>query len=71
MVSSNEAFYLDEFPDKVVIVGGGYIAVEFPGILNGLGRTTLLYRGRFFSGFSMSVYENSSPKTAGKRIEFV
>ena len=32
VITSNEAFYLDEFPERVVVVGGGYIAVEFAGI---------------------------------------
>lgn len=45
-ITSNEAFYLPEFPKRVTIVGGGYIAVEFAGIFRGLGaETTLLYRG--------------------------
>lgn len=45
-ISSNEAFHLAEFPKRVVVAGGGYIAVEFAGIFNGLGaETTLIYRG--------------------------
>ncbi len=45
-ISSNEAFHLDELPGSILIAGGGYIAVEFAGIFNGLGvETTLLYRG--------------------------
>jgi glutathione reductase (NADPH) len=45
-ISSNEAFHLDELPRRVLIVGGGYIAVEFASIFNGLGAdTTLAYRG--------------------------
>ncbi len=45
-MTSNEAFHLDELPGHITIVGGGYIAVEFAGIFNGLGvATTLLYRG--------------------------
>jgi len=45
-ISSNEMFYLDQLPEKAVVVGGGYIAVEFAGILNGLGvETHLVYRG--------------------------
>jgi glutathione reductase (NADPH) len=44
-ITSNEAFHLKELPASVLIVGGGYIAVEFAGIFNGLGsRTTLVYR---------------------------
>lgn len=45
-ITSNEAFHLETLPKRVAIVGGGYIAVEFASILNGLGvETTLLYRG--------------------------
>ena len=45
-VSSNEMFSLDKLPKTAVVVGGGYIAVEFAGILNGLGvETHLVYRG--------------------------
>ncbi|CAA0119453.1 Glutathione amide reductase [BD1-7 clade bacterium] len=46
VITSNEAFYLDACPERVVIIGGGYIAVEFAGIFNGLGvETHLVYRG--------------------------
>jgi glutathione reductase (NADPH) len=45
-ITSNEIFHLDQLPKKAVIVGGGYIAIEFAGILNGLGvETKLIYRG--------------------------
>lgn len=45
-LSSNEMFSLDQLPKTAVVVGGGYIAVEFAGILNGLGvETHLVYRG--------------------------
>ena len=45
-ITSNEAFHLEKLPSSVVIAGGGYIAVEFAGIFNGLGvDTTLVYRG--------------------------
>ena len=45
-ITSNEAFHLDDLPKRIVVAGGGYIAVEFAGIFNGLGvETTLLYRG--------------------------
>ena len=45
-ISSNEAFHLPELPRRVVIQGGGYIAVEFAGIFAGLGaHVTLVYRG--------------------------
>jgi len=43
--TSNEAFHLDSLPRRVVVMGGGYIAVEFASIFNGLGvETTLVYR---------------------------
>uniref|UniRef100_UPI003BAB573D glutathione-disulfide reductase n=1 Tax=Stappia sp. TaxID=1870903 RepID=UPI003BAB573D len=46
VITSNEAFHLSDFPKRIVVAGGGYIAVEFAGIFNGLGaETTLLYRG--------------------------
>ncbi|WP_122677663.1 glutathione-disulfide reductase [Pseudomonas viridiflava] len=56
-ISSNEAFFLKELPKRIVVVGGGYIAVEFASIFNGLGaETTLVYRGEMFlRGFDGSV----------------
>jgi len=48
-ITSNEAFFLDRLPPRVLIGGGGYIAVEFAGIFNGLGsHVTQLYRGPLF-----------------------
>ena len=45
-ITSNEIFHLDELPESILIVGGGYIASEFAGIMNGLGvKTTQFYRG--------------------------
>ncbi len=45
-ISSNEMFRLDAIPGHIVIVGGGYIAVEFAAIMNGLGaRVCIVYRG--------------------------
>jgi len=45
-ISSNEAFYLKALPRRVIVVGGGYIAVEFAHIFHGLGcDTTLVIRG--------------------------
>ena len=56
-ISSNEAFFLKELPKRVLVVGGGYIAVEFAGIFHGLGASTsLLYRGDLFlRGFDGAV----------------
>ncbi|CUH99762.1 glutathione-disulfide reductase [Leisingera aquaemixtae] len=45
-ITSNEMFTLDKLPESLLIVGGGYIACEFAGIMNGLGvETTQYYRG--------------------------
>ena len=45
-ITSNEAFSLEKLPARALVVGGGYIAVEFASIFNGLGvKTTLAYRG--------------------------
>lgn len=47
VITSDEIFYLEQLPQKALVVGGGYIAVEFAGILNGLGvQTELAYRGK-------------------------
>lgn len=56
-ISSNEAFYLDELPRRIAIVGAGYIAVEFAGIFHGLGvETHLIYRGnRLLRGFDEDI----------------
>ena len=44
-ITSNEMFLLDELPKSILIVGGGYIACEFAGIMNGLGvKTTQMLR---------------------------
>ena len=46
VISSNEAFHLAELPKRILIQGGGYIAVEFACIFAGLGsEVTLVYRG--------------------------
>jgi glutathione reductase (NADPH) len=56
-ISSNECFHLEKLPERVVVVGGGYIALEFAGIFNGLGsKTTVLYRGeQVLRGFDHDV----------------
>jgi glutathione reductase (NADPH) len=59
-ISSNEAFHLPELPRRVVIQGGGYIAVEFAGIFAGLGaHVTLIYRGEnILRGFDDDVRQH-------------
>lgn len=70
IISSNEAFYLETFPKRTIVVGGGYIAVEFAGIFNGLGSEThLLYRGDLFlRGFDQDIREFTASEMAKKGI---
>ena len=60
VISSNEVFYLEHLPKRCVVVGGGYIAVEFASIFHGLGcKTSLLYRGeQFLRGFDQGLRDH-------------
>ena len=57
VIVSDDAFTLEALPERVVIIGGGYIACEFAGIFAGLGcKTTQIYRGgRLLNGFDPEV----------------
>lgn len=57
MITSNEVFHLKQQPKRIVIVGGGYIALEFAGIFNGFGSAvTVLYRGeQILRGFDEDI----------------
>ncbi|PSL15190.1 NADPH-glutathione reductase [Marinobacterium halophilum] len=70
VISSNEVFDLEHFPQDVLVVGGGYIAVEFAGIFAGLGaRTELIYRGDLFlRGFDQEVREFTAQEVAKKGV---
>ncbi len=71
VISSNEAFYLETFPRRVLVVGGGYIAVEFSGIFNGLGAEThQFYRGPLFlRGFDEDVRQFIAGEMRQKGVE--
>ena len=73
VITSNEAFYLDRLPDRIIIVGGGYIAVEFAGILHGLGvDTTLVYRGELFlRGFDAETREILAEEMRNKGVKLL
>src|ERR1700729_2240446 len=60
VISSNEAFHLPELPRRIVIQGGGYIALEFAGIFAGFGSdVTVVYRGdNILRGFDEDVREH-------------
>jgi len=70
-ISSNEAFHLDRLPERPIVVGGGYIAVEFAGILHGLGaEVTQLYRGPLFlRGFDDDVRRHLAEELRGQGID--
>jgi glutathione reductase (NADPH) len=72
-ISSNEAFHLPALPKSIVIVGGGYIAVEFAGIFNGLGvDTTLVYRGaNILRGFDEDVRVHLADEMRKRGIKIV
>ncbi|MEP3246100.1 MAG: glutathione-disulfide reductase [Sneathiella sp.] len=70
-ISSNEVFHLDEMPERVVVVGGGYIAVEFAGIFNGLGADVIqLYRGeKILRGFDHHVQAMVAQEITKKGVD--
>mgnify|MGYP005992381599 CR=1 FL=1 len=70
-ISSNEIFHLSEQPQRAVVVGGGYIAVEFAGILNGLGTTThLVYRGdQILRGFDHDIRDHLAQEITKKGVK--
>ena len=70
-IDSNEAFHLPSLPGSVLVIGGGYIAVEFAGIFHGLGaKTTLAYRGGLFlRGFDQAVREHLRDEMQGQGVD--
>ncbi len=70
-ISSNEVFHLESQPKSAIVVGGGYIAVEFAGIFNGIGTdTTLLYRGeQILRGFDNDIRNHLSSEIVKKGID--
>ncbi|TVQ68278.1 MAG: glutathione-disulfide reductase [Oceanospirillales bacterium] len=70
IISSNEVFDLESFPKRVIVVGGGYIAIEFAGIFAGLGcETHLVHRGELFlKGFDQEVREYTAQEVAKKGV---
>src|SRR6266568_1657030 len=73
VISSNEAFHLDELPKRILIQGGGYSAVEFAGIFNGLGsEVTLVYRGEnILRGFDDDVREHLRAEMERRGIKII
>jgi glutathione reductase (NADPH) len=73
VISSNEAFHLKELPRRILIQGGGYIAVEFAGIFSGLGsEVTLVYRrDNILRGFDEDVREHLRAEMEKRGIRIV
>ena len=70
-ITSNEIFDLETFPQRLLVVGGGYIAVEFAGIFNGLGaEVTQLYRGPLFlRGFDPDIRAHAAQEIAKTGVD--
>jgi glutathione reductase (NADPH) len=70
-ITSDEAFYLEALPERVLVVGGGYIAVEFAGIFAGMGADVCqLYRGpMFLRGFDDDLREHLAGEMRGRGID--
>lgn len=71
-LTSDEMFFLDQLPKKAIIVGAGYIGVEFAGILNSLGvHTSILHRGeKILKGFDEDAREHAQKEMQKKGINF-
>jgi len=72
-ITSDEVFHLDKQPASIVIVGGGYIAVEFACIFAGMGtKTTLIYRGdKILRGFDNDLRETLREEMVKKGIQVI
>ena len=70
-ITSNEAFHLDRLPGRILIAGGGYIAVEFAGIFNGLGaKTTVAYRGgQILRGFDQDLRDGLAEEMRHRGVD--
>lgn len=72
-ITSDEAFQLEDFPRRIVIAGGGYIAVEFAHIFHGLGaEVTLVYRGpKILRGFDEDMRDALTKSSEARGIRVV
>ena len=72
-ITSNDVFELETQPDRILVVGGGYIAVEFAGIFAGLGTaTTQLHRGdKLLRGFDEDLRDALGRATVERGIDLV
>jgi glutathione reductase (NADPH) len=72
-ITSNEAFHLKELPRRVIIAGGGYIAVEFASIFNGLGAdvTLICRRDKILRGFDEDLRDALTAAMTGRGIRLI
>jgi glutathione reductase (NADPH) len=73
VISSDQVFHLEQWPRQVTIVGGGYIAVEFAGIFNGLGvNTTIVHRNKWLlSGFDDDIRQFAQAQIAATGVRIL
>lgn len=73
VITSNEAFDLKELPQRITIAGGGYIAVEFASIFNGLGsEVTLVYRGeKILRGFDEDLRDGLTAALQARGVHII
>ncbi|MFT6153384.1 MAG: glutathione reductase (NADPH) [Bermanella sp.] len=72
-INSNDFFYMETFPKTAVVVGSGYIAVEFSGILNNLGCEVKIASrsGKLLRGFDDSTRQIAEREILKKGIELI
>lgn len=72
-ITSDEAFFIDELPESILIVGGGYIGVEFAGIFHGLGvDVTIAQRsGTILRGFDSDIIDHLTAEYDKKGIRIL
>ncbi|MFN7264131.1 MAG: glutathione-disulfide reductase [Phenylobacterium sp.] len=72
-ITSEDAFALPALPERMVIIGGGFIAVEFAGIFNGLGvDVTLVYRGeQILRGFDEDIRSHVAAEIQRRGVKLI
>ncbi|MDH3667581.1 MAG: glutathione-disulfide reductase [Paracoccaceae bacterium] len=72
-ITSNEIFDIDQLPERAMVVGGGYIASEFAGILNGMGvKVTQVYRrDPILRGFDEDIRTHVQDAMRGRGVEIL
>jgi glutathione reductase (NADPH) len=70
-ITSNEAFFLPQFPERAIVVGGGYIGLEFAGIFHGLGsKVSVVHRGDLFlRGFDQDLRRTLAVEMSKRGVE--